>query len=78
MRDRVAFAAAALALAFAAGLHVGRVEADEQRAMRERLVTLQAERSTRVWGVSCPSEDSCRPDYRNGAWHIIPLDPEDI
>lgn len=57
MRDRVAFAAAALALAFVAGLHVGRVEAEQP---------------------PCPSEDSCRADYRDGAWHIIPLSPEDI
>jgi len=57
MRDRVAFAAAALALAFAAGLHIGRTESEP---------------------VACPSEDSCRADYRDGAWHIIPLSPEDI
>lgn len=21
----------------------------------------------------CPQEDSCRPDYYNGTWHIIPV-----
>ena len=23
----------------------------------------------------CPTEDSCTPDYHNGAWHITPVTP---
>lgn len=26
----------------------------------------------------CPQEDSCTVDYFDGAWHVIPLDPDQI
>lgn len=59
MSDRVAYIAAALALAFCVGLLTGRAEAAAEQP-------------------HCPSEDSCRPDYRDGRWHIIELQPWEI
>jgi hypothetical protein len=31
--------------------------------------------STNGTKVSCPTEDSCTPDYHHGSWTIVPVTP---
>lgn len=67
IRRRLA-AAGMLAATAAAAFAIGFVVADAQPAEVH---------PTPVSDVhpSCPTEDSCIPDYRDGKWHIDPVAP---